>query len=119
MTTNKLDLTRLRSAIRRVWSWSEVHKSTKAAARIERGIYRCNLCKNEFGPTDIRVDHIDPFTPLEGFKTLTDWGPALVRMFDPNNHQVLCILCHSLKTKEENLQRKTLRKSGTTPHKRP
>jgi 5-methylcytosine-specific restriction endonuclease McrA len=72
----------------------------------------CDGCGSEVKAKEKQVDHIDPFTPLTGFKSLEDWGPALVRMFDLNNHQILCETCHQIKTEQENLERKKLR-SGT------
>lgn len=100
---------RLRSAIRQVWLWSDVHKEACTKGRTRRGVYLCNFCKRDTPAKEKRVDHIDPFTPIEGFKSLLDWGPALVRMFDPNNHQILCVECHLKKTKEENLRRRKYR----------
>ncbi len=106
---NSKDQTRLRSKIRQVWSWSVVHKETKERARIRRGWSTCNLCKFETPASNINVDHIVPFTPVEGFKSLLDWGPALVRMFDPSNHHVVCKPCHKVKTDAENKERRGYR----------
>lgn len=102
------DTTRLRSAIRKVWLWSDVHKNAKARARVARGVYQCEGCQELTGAQDVHVDHIEPFTPIEGFNSLRDWGPGLERMFDLDNHQVLCKPCHSEKTRRENLARKKL-----------
>jgi 5-methylcytosine-specific restriction endonuclease McrA len=99
----------IRAALRKVWLWSPIHGEAQAKARIRRGVYVCNVCATEVGPKDKNVDHIEPVTPLQGFKSLEEWGPALQRMFDPENHQILCLSCHKLKTSDENLQRKKLK----------
>lgn len=99
----------IRSSLRRVWLWSPVHKEAKAAARVRYGVYRCASCKTECPASKAEVDHKIPVTPLEGIKELKDWGPAIVRMFDLKNHQVLCESCHSKKTKTENEARRKLR----------
>ena len=66
--------------------------------------YECNLCHHCFPAKLVVVDHIDPVVPLSGF---TSWDDVIRRMFcDASGLQVLCKTCHSLKTKEENAQRK-------------
>lgn len=109
------DMTRLRSAVRKVWQWSIVRREALAKARLSKGIYRCNSCEREdVRAQEIKVDHIEPFAPLHGLKNLADWGDALVRLFDPDNHQALCESCHDIKTQIENLARKNYRKSGSS-----
>ncbi len=107
------DITRLRSAVRKVWSWSQVRRETLTAARLRIGIYRCAGCGRETPTQEIKVDHIVPFAPIQGLNNLIDWGAALVRMFDPSNHQCLCeVPCHKIKTATENSQRRTYKRSG-------
>lgn len=75
-----------------------------AAARIERGIYQCNSCKQCFGNKDIVVDHIEPVVPVDvGF---TDWRDYIIRLFpEQNGFQVLCNICHDTKTSiEDNIR---------------
>ncbi len=70
-------------------------------ARIERGIYRCNICEGKFGPKQIQLDHIEPVIGYEdGF---IDWNNYLDRLFcAEEGFQVLCKPCHEAKTFLEN-----------------
>ncbi len=61
--------------------------------------YRCAGCKEEFPLSQVCIDHIEPVVPAEGFST---WDNYITRMFCPkSNLQVLCKLCHDVKTKLE------------------
>ena len=103
----------LRSGTRR---WGP--KSTvKKAARISRGIYKCEGCSTE-GPATIKiegkrvdnavVDHINPIIdPDVGFTT---WDECIERMFcESENLQVLCHKCHTVKSNEERERAKVRR----------
>jgi hypothetical protein len=76
-------------------------------ARIERGKYRWNNCKGSFGPKEINVDHINPVIGEDGF---ISWDRYIERMF-PNieGFQVLCKICHDVKTEQEDNIRKVYR----------
>ena len=106
------DISRLRSSVRKAWMWSVVRRECLSKARIRLGVYLCASCAEETPAKEIKVDHIIPFAPVQGLNNLEDWGEALVRLYDPDNHQALCTLCHTLKTKEENLQRRIYKKYG-------
>jgi len=81
-------------------------------ARIRRGWYLCEECKEEVPATlppkegnkrrikNIVADHIFPIVdPLIGF---TDWDTWIERAFiERDGYQALCHKCHSTKTKEE------------------
>lgn len=87
--------------------WPERNEALKAA-RIERGLYQCNHCKECFSKKQVRLDHIEPVVRLSGF---TNWDDYLKRMFPKaEGFQVLCLGCDKLKTDEENILR-TLKKS--------
>ena len=62
--------------------------------------YKCNACKKEFPAKDVEVDHISPVVhTTEGF---LDWNEFIKRLYcGKENMQVLCKLCHKIKTKEE------------------
>ena len=66
-------------------------------ARIDRGVYICNICKGEFGPKEIQVDHIKPVVDEEiGF---VDWNTYIDRLFcSVDGFQILCKTCHGAKT---------------------
>lgn len=97
----------LRSATRK---WAPIQKCKKRA-HVARGLYRCDGCGREVPPTiydedkrkrvkNIFVDHIEPIIdPAVGFTT---WDECIERMFcDSSNLQLLCKVCHSVKSKEE------------------
>ncbi len=84
----------------------------KSEARVRRGFYLCNGCKQVVPATlppeegkvrrvnNAVVDHIDPVVdPAKGFTT---WDDVINRMFcEQDNLQVLCHSCHKIKTAEE------------------
>jgi 5-methylcytosine-specific restriction endonuclease McrA len=77
-------------------------------ARLERGVYECAHCKNQFGRKEVHVDHKIPVIPLHG---TNDFNLIIERMFCPaSGLQVLCKPCHKQKTKIENDLRKGYRK---------
>lgn len=80
--------------------------SAYKAARVDRGLYKCNSCHGTYGRKDIRIDHVEPVIALngEGFKT---WDEYITRMFvKAEQYQVLCEQCHSVKTSLEKSIRK-------------
>lgn len=95
----------LRSASMR---WPPKHK-VKKDARLRRGIYLCNGCKQEVEASkkigdkrydNIFIDHINPVVhPSHGFTT---WDTFINRLFvDSDGLQLLCKNCHDKKTEEE------------------
>ena len=96
----------LRGGVRR---WPPKWKALKAA-ELGRKInkksgklamhYTCAVCKLEHVAKDVQVDHIEPVVdPAVGFLS---WDVYIDRMFcNSGNLQVLCMVCHQLKTKEE------------------
>ena len=98
----------LRSATRK---WAPISDCLKEA-RVERGMYRCEGCK-ELVPTTIKngarrtknilVDHIEPIVPVTGW---VSWDSCIERMFcETDNLQLLCKACHDAKSKEETGER--------------
>ena len=83
-------------------------------ARIERGVYVCNMCGENFRNKEIVLDHIEPvINPSTGF---VDWNEYVERLFVyEDGWQVLCRSCHDYKTEEENklrLEQKRLDKEN-------
>lgn len=71
--------------------------------------YKCAHCKGIFPASFVQVDHIIPAVPLTGFK---DWDEVISLMFcEKDGFQVLCKDCHSIKTTQENKERKLNAKS--------
>jgi len=95
--------------------WEPKHNCIKNA-RIRRGWYRCEECKQEVPATikrelktkpnvfkrtkNIIADHVEPIIdPAVGRRT---WDEAIYRAFvDTGGYQALCYACHSEKTAAE------------------
>jgi len=58
--------------------------------------------------SEFRIDHIEPVIPLTGF---TNWDDVIRRLITgPHNLQVLCLVCHGVKSKAENAARRKHKK---------
>lgn len=68
--------------------------------------YKCAKCKQEFTNKDVQVDHKQPAVdPKKGF---ISWDSFIARLFvDEKKLQVLCKLCHAVKTKKERKARES------------
>lgn len=86
-------------------------KQAITKSRIERGKYRCALCKGEgFGPKEIQLDHVVPvIDEIDGF---VDFNTYIERLFcAEEGFQTLCLSCHNTKTFYENEIRKQVKHS--------
>ena len=98
----------LTSYLRRFSKFWHPIKLVKDRARIARGMYQCTTCSKIVGPKDIKIDHIEPVVAITGF---TNWEDLVNRLFcEENGLQAICSVCHEIKTKEENRQRKSWKK---------
>ena len=58
--------------------------------------FECNSCHKEYTAKDVQVDHITPI----GYDK--NWDEFIDGLFcERENLQVLCTVCHSIKTKQE------------------
>ena len=110
---------RLRSAIRREWLYSELRKRTLARARKSRGVYECEKCKAIVDTHNIEVNHIQKVTPPDGLNTGNDWGIFIDRLLycGESGVEAICSTCHAQITaaeKEEVQQRKSKVKKKKT-----
>jgi len=84
------------------------------AARVDRGIYQCNLCKGKFKNKEIKVDHVEPVVPVfvrGAVLKVPSLEQYVSRMFpEVAGFQVLCKTCHDSKTKRENEERRANKK---------
>ena len=87
--------------------WPERNEALKAA-RVERGLYQCAMCKQLFPSNKVHVDHIIPVVKVaDGF---TNWDDYINGLFVTRDKlQVLCESDHKLKTEIEDLTRKKIR----------
>ena len=103
----------LRSVLRRGTTKYPVKFQVKEAARRpkdkakpgrHRFEYECVDCNDWFPDKEVILDHIIPCGSLNDFDDL----PGFVeRLFcEPDNLQVMCVPCHHVKTKAENIARK-------------
>lgn len=86
--------------------WRPINE-VRSEARVSRGLYLCNGCKQEVSPTikiknktlgNIFVDHIKPVVSGPD----QTWDEYIENLFcEKNNLQLLCKECHDNKTKKE------------------
>ncbi len=100
--------TRARSALRKVWLHSSLRREALAAARIERGKYKCSKCDKICGPKEIEIDHKIPATHPEGLETEAQWGYFVWNLLfiTVDGLEALCDVCHLEKTNRERAARK-------------
>ena len=101
----------IKSALRQAsMRWPPKHE-IKKKARVDRGKYLCNGCK-QVVPVSVRVDdkrrsnvHVDHIIPvIDPAKGFVSWDDAIERMFcEEEGLQVLCAACHKVITAEERL----------------
>lgn len=84
--------------------WPPRNEALKRA-RVDRGLYKCAVCKNTFKKTEIHIDHILPIiNPALGF---IGWDDFIERLFcDVDSFQILCKMDHEVKTMMEDEMRK-------------
>lgn len=96
------------ASLRRATLYWPYRNEALKAARVDRGLYKCNICKDIFHKKEIRLDHIQPVVKLSGF---SNWDDYISRMYPKaEGFQTLCLKCNDKKTQEENILRK-LKKS--------
>lgn len=68
-------------------------------ARIERGLYKCSCCRESFKRDNVQIDHIKPVVPFTGWDSFDGF---ISRLFcDVDGFQIICIICHDIKTATE------------------
>lgn len=100
----------LKNILRRGSFYWKARTEAMTAARVSRGLYRCAICGDLFGPKEVDLDHINPVVdPRHGFTT---WDDYINRLFcDVEGFQVICRADHSAKTLIED----SLREQYKTP----
>jgi len=101
------------SALRRINKWDKRRHQVLRNNKLERNCYLCSKCKELFGHKDVALDHIEPVVPITGFTT---WDSFIERLFcDESGYQVLCKVCHKVKTQSENSDRRAVLKGLKDP----
>lgn len=95
---------------RATFKWS-ARTEAMAAARVERGKYRCASCGDIFGPKEVDLDHNVPvIDPKKGW---TNYDDFIERLFCPaEGFSVLCKQCHEQKTFVEDQMREHYKKKN-------
>ena len=83
-----------------------IHPTAKGPRGGKR--YICNECKDDFAGKEVQVDHIEPVIPIGTAARDMTWDEILKRLFcSILNLQLLCKVCHAIKSKiEAGLRRK-------------
>lgn len=104
--------------LRKSWLRWTARQNVIKQARVERGSYKCNICKQVgFKRQDLHIDHIEPVVATEeGFTTLDEYVTRLY--VDEDQLQALCLSCHELKTRTEDQMRKFYRNTRKKVDKR-
>ncbi len=91
--------------LRKNWLRWTARQNVIKQARVERGSYQCNICKQVgFKRQQLHVDHINPVVSVEdGFQSLDEFVSRLY--VDEHELQALCLTCHEIKTNTENKMR--------------
>lgn len=97
---------RIRSALRKLWSWSPQRKEALKRAKGSLGFYLCEMCRCPIQGKP-EVNHRVPIGSTPGARGSTasaTWDALIARMFCPaDGLEVLCAPCHRNLT---NAQRK-------------
>ncbi len=103
-------------SLRKIWRWSKARKEALENAKEPvtyhgKEVYSCVHCKGRFQREEVAIDHKEPvIDPKQGF---TSWDTYIARLFCPSNGlQVLCKVCHKVKTQTENKIRRKSKKDS-------
>ena len=101
---------KIRALLRRAWSkdprrfdvMKENRRKYEGENKRQRFEHQCNICKGWFRQDEVQVDHV---IPCGSFLKLSQLGEWAHRLFC-GELQKVCIVCHQIKTKLENAERK-------------
>ena len=86
--------TKLRSAIRLIWSRSKERREIIKEVVTQEGLFICPICQKEMYIQMAEVDHEPPIGTLESWK---DTSKFIEKMFF-GPQRAICKLCHKKKT---------------------
>lgn len=84
------------------------HRENPKTGR-QKMVYLCAHCNDNFFREEVQADHVEPVIPVTGFVSFDD---SIKRMFcEKEGFQILCKPCHTIKSNEENEQRREYKKN--------
>lgn len=99
-----------KAALRRASSWWWAMSEAMNRAKVGRGLWQCNSCKESFKKNEVQRDHIEPVVSTNG--GINDLNTYVETLFcEPENIQILCKPCHSVKSSAEQTLRAQARKA--------
>lgn len=115
------DRNAIKGALRRAFSRSELHRRViEASVVVHSDPTRprvktwclCNVCKKPDAKSYMAVDHIDPLIPVDQAFADMSLDTVIDRLWcEQINLQVICQLCHDIKTAREKEERKQSKRS--------
>lgn len=91
-------------AVRRAYVRDGINPATGRKCKL----HRCEQCQQLFPQSGVQADHNIPVVGPEGFTT---WDDYIERLFvDADGFTILCKSCHGKITKQENLDRREMKK---------
>lgn len=96
------------SVLKYKWNRSPQREGALVQALRPYGKYECAKCQKWRIKDEIEVDHIEPVIPVTGWR---GFDVSIPRLFCPKEGlQILCLSCHSAKSKSENAERRRHKK---------
>lgn len=96
------------SVLKQKWNRSPQREGALTQALRPYGKYECAKCTQWFVKSEIEVDHFRPVISVTGWDS---FDGAISRLFCPKEGlQILCLSCHSAKSKLENAERRKYKK---------
>ncbi len=93
---------KITGALRKVWRWSPERRAALERARVQRGVYECELCGHRSGPKGVQVDHIVPCRLSDD----ASWDGFIARLFcGTDGLRVICKGCHKAETAKQRAKR--------------
>lgn len=89
-----------KAALRRASTYWWALSEAMSRAKVGRGLWQCNSCKEHFKKNEVQRDHIEPVVSTNG--GVNDLNTYVETLFcEPENIQILCKSCHSVKSSQE------------------
>lgn len=111
----------LKGAIRRIFGRSDLRRRVVESAIVQgytdpkrkavKYWVKCADCGKMEAKSNVQTDHKHPVVPVNSSFAEMSFDTVVNRTWcEENDLQILCLECHKLKTKEENAERRRLKK---------